>query len=222
MFVEALKDNHFSQVVNSAGLVSPDGKPLCIALKWLYGISHERASGMDLIPVLLEKAEAEKLKVGFYGYTEEGLEIVKEKCQSLYPKLNEPLLISPPFRKLTEVEQDAYIKMIHVAEINLLFVALGCPKQEKWMADMKGKINTCMIGIGGALPVFAGLQKHAPKWMQNTSLEWLCRLLQEPRRLFKRYFITNSIFIYVIIKEKLKLTFVKSYKKEVFASLSKV
>jgi N-acetylglucosaminyldiphosphoundecaprenol N-acetyl-beta-D-mannosaminyltransferase len=82
-----------------------------------------------------------------------------------------------------------------------VFVALGCPKQEKWMAGMKGKINSCMIGIGGALPVMIGIQKRAPKWMQKLSLEWVFRLYQEPKRLFKRYLLTNSLFILLLIKD---------------------
>ena len=87
----------------------------------------------------------------------------------------------------------------------MVFVALGCPKQEKWMAEMKGKINACMIGIGGALPVMIGMQDRAPNWMQKASLEWLFRLMQEPKRLFKRYAYTNSKFIYLIMKKKLGL-----------------
>ncbi|WP_341226042.1 WecB/TagA/CpsF family glycosyltransferase [uncultured Arcticibacterium sp.] len=215
MFIEAQNDLAFLKIINEADLVTPDGKPLCLALKWLYGISQERAAGMDLLPVLLQESERKKVKVGFYGYTEEGLEVVKQKCQKLYPNLIEPLFISPPFRTLSQKEQEEYITQMNKAEIELLFVALGCPKQEKWMASMKGQIQATMIGIGGALPVFAGLQKRAPNWMQDASLEWLFRLSQEPKRLFKRYFITNSLFIYLIVKEKFKLSIFPRHKKSV-------
>jgi N-acetylglucosaminyldiphosphoundecaprenol N-acetyl-beta-D-mannosaminyltransferase len=85
-----------------------------------------------------------------------------------------------------------------------VFAVLGCPKQETWMASMKGKIPAVMLGIGGALPVLVGQQKRAPLWMQKNSLEWLYRLAQEPSRLFKRYFKTNTMFLYLMAKEKLK------------------
>ena len=219
MFIEAYKDKRFLALVNNADMVSPDGKPLCLALKWLYGIDQERVAGMDLLPALIEEAEKNHLKIGFYGYTPEGLQVVSQKCLELYPDLVEPICISPPFRALTQEEEENYIKVIHDAGVQMLLVALGCPKQEKWMASMKGRLNTTMIGIGGALPVFAGLQSRAPKWMQDASLEWLYRLLQEPRRLFKRYFITNTLFIYLIISEKIKLSFNKSYKLKVFREM---
>jgi N-acetylglucosaminyldiphosphoundecaprenol N-acetyl-beta-D-mannosaminyltransferase len=93
----------------------------------------------------------------------------------------------------------------------LLFVVLGCPKQEQWMANMAGRINAVMIGIGGALPVLIGMQKRAPKWMQNAGLEWLFRLVQEPRRLFKRYFVTNSVFLYLLSRELVTRTFTKKF-----------
>jgi N-acetylglucosaminyldiphosphoundecaprenol N-acetyl-beta-D-mannosaminyltransferase len=86
----------------------------------------------------------------------------------------------------------------------MVFVSLGCPRQEQWMAEMKGSINSVMIGVGGALPVFIGVQKRAPLWMQKSSLEWLYRLLLEPRRLFKRYLVTNFVFLWLLLIEKLK------------------
>lgn len=88
-------------------------------------------------------------------------------------------------------------------------VVLGCPKQEKWMASMKGQINAVMIGIGGALPFMIGAQKRAPKWMQNYGLEWLFRLSIEPKRLFKRYAVTNTVFIYIMLKEFLRIKLLK-------------
>jgi N-acetylglucosaminyldiphosphoundecaprenol N-acetyl-beta-D-mannosaminyltransferase len=83
-------------------------------------------------------------------------------------------------------------------------VILGCPKQERWMASMKGRVNAVMVGVGGALPVLIGLQKRAPLWMQNYALEWLFRLYQEPFRLFKRYAVTNSLFLWLMLKQLIK------------------
>ncbi len=104
------------------------------------------------------------------------------------------------------------IDKINSSGTHIVFVALGCPKQERWMAKMKGRINACMVGIGGALPVMVGLQKRAPIWMQKIGLEWFFRLLQEPRRLFKRYFITNSLFIYLFLKEYVSLRLIRKIK----------
>jgi N-acetylglucosaminyldiphosphoundecaprenol N-acetyl-beta-D-mannosaminyltransferase len=207
MLVEAYLNRDFAEIVNNADIVTPDGMPIVIALQTLYKIKQERVAGMDLLPDLLKEAEKQQFKIFFYGGTEEMLDKTKEYINAKYPSLTNIDFYSPPFRLLTATEEKNIVQQINEFEANLVFVVLGCPKQEKWMATMAGKINAVMIGIGGALPVIIGLQKRAPLWMQKNSLEWLYRLMQEPRRLFKRYFITNSIFMYLIIKEKIRLMF---------------
>lgn len=204
MLIEAHKDKRFGQVVNNADLVTPDGMPLAKGLEIMYGEKQDRVAGMDILPDLLKISEREKLKVFFYGGTQKMLDETERFCGNEYSKLKIVGLISPPFRELTDKEELKYINEINSSGANFLFVALGCPKQEKWMASMKGRINTCMIGIGGALPVMIGMQKRAPKWMQNASLEWMYRFGQEPKRLFKRYIYTNSLFLYLFSKEYLK------------------
>ena len=201
MTIEAYDDKSFQQIVNNAIITTPDGMPLVKALKFLYGIEQDRVAGMDLFPDLLKEAEKENLSIFLYGSTEDILNKIKEKIEKIYPNLNVVGFYSPPFRNLTETEKEKIIEMINSLSPNIVFVSLGCPKQEKWMAEMYGKINSLMIGLGGAFPVFAGLQKRSPKWMQKLSLEWLYRLLQEPRRLFKRYFYTNTKFLYLVAKE---------------------
>ena len=118
-----------------------------------------------------------------------------------HPQILHHHYFSPPFRELSSDENDEVIEKINRSGAHLVFVVLGCPKQEKWMFAMKGKINACMIGIGAALPVLIGQQRRAPVWMQKASLEWLFRLIQEPRRLFKRYLVTNSLFLFLILKQ---------------------
>lgn len=204
MLIEAYNDIEFAKVVNNANLVTPDGMPLAKGLALLYGNKQDRVAGMDLLPDLLEISEKENLKAFFYGGTQEMLDQTKIFCKKEYPLLDIVGMISPPFRTLTLEEENDYIERINSSDANFVFVALGCPKQERWMASMKGKINACMIGIGGALPVMIGMQKRAPKWMQDASLEWLYRFSQEPKRLFKRYFYTNSLFLYLFSKEYLK------------------
>lgn len=204
MLIEAYRNIQFANLVNNADLVTPDGMPLAKGLELFYGKKQDRVAGMDLLPDLLSISEKENLKVLFYGGTQEMLDNTKNYCENKYPDLQAVGYISPPFRELTNSEEQKYIEQINSSGANFVFVALGCPKQEKWMASMKGRINACMIGVGGALPVMIGMQKRAPGWMQDASLEWLYRLSQEPKRLFKRYFFTNSLFIYLFIKEYFK------------------
>ena len=200
MLVEASRDAAFAQVVNGADIITPDGKPLTWALKILYGAKQDRVAGMDLLPDLLQHAEQLNLPVYFLGGTEDMLEKTQLYLLKKYPNLIVSGMYSPPFRTTTEKENRKLINNINKSGAKLLFVCLGCPKQEKWMASVKGQIHAAMIGIGGALPVIIGMQTRAPKWMQNAGLEWAYRLGQEPGRLFKRYAFTNSYFIYAFCK----------------------
>lgn len=209
MLVEASLDVSFSNIVNGADLVTPDGVPLAKSIAILYGINQDRVAGMDLLPDLLSSSEKNGIKVFFFGGTEAMLNNTMKFCKNNYPQLKIAGSISPPFRPLIPQEEEDFVREINESGAGFVFVALGCPKQEKWMASMKGRINACMIGIGGALPVLIGMQKRAPIWMQNNGLEWAYRLYQEPRRLFGRYFRTNTIFIYLFIREFIKLRILK-------------
>lgn len=209
MCVEMYQDVTFAQVVNQADIVTPDGVPLIKGLQLLYGIDQERVAGPDLMPALLHESEKQGLKVYFYGSTDEVLDKLKDFCRANYPKLSIAGMHSPAFRVLTEAEANTEIQHINASGANIVLIALGCPKQERWMGNMKGKVNAVMVGVGGAFPMLVGVQKRAPLWMQQNSLEWFYRLAQEPRRLFKRYFITNSLFILLIMKEKMKIILAK-------------
>ena len=207
MLVEAHKSSNFANVVNQADIVTPDGMPLVKSLKLLYGIEQDRVTGMDLMPDLLKKAEDEKIEVYFYGSTAEVIQKTGEYISDHYPLLQVAGAYNPPFRSLTGEEETEIVKKINSSGAKLVFVALGCPKQETWMAGMRGRINACMIGIGGALPVMLGIQKRAPRWMQKLCMEWVFRLIQEPRRLFKRYAITNTTFVWLLLKAWVRLKF---------------
>ncbi len=213
MFIEAYRDSSFLNVIENADIVTPDGMPLVIALRFLKGVVQDRVAGMDLLPDILKIAVKENVKVFFYGGTDLMLNKTKQYLSDEYPNLNIGGFYSPPFRELSNDEKNDVIQMINSTGSGIVFVVLGCPKQEKWMHSMKGKINSCMIGIGGALPVLVGMHKRAPNWMQRWSLEWFYRLLQEPRRLFIRYLSTNSIFVYIVIREYLKLKINKYWQK---------
>jgi N-acetylglucosaminyldiphosphoundecaprenol N-acetyl-beta-D-mannosaminyltransferase len=203
MLVEAVRDRAFGKIFNEADIVTPDGMPLCHALKFLHHVEQERMAGMDLLSNMLEKAEQNNISVFFYGSTPETLAKIQSKCVNRYKNLTIAGAYSPPFRPLTETEQTESITLINDSKAGMVFVALGCPKQEQWMALMKGKINAVMLGVGGAFPVFAEEIKRCPVWMQKYSLEWFYRLIQEPQRLWKRYLITNSYFIYLFCKQVL-------------------
>ena len=185
MLVEAYKSASFAQTVNNAAIVTPDGKPLTWALKLMHGLRQDRVAGMDLLPALLSNAAEKNIPVFFYGGSNDMLDKTALYMRKNFPALMVAGLYSPPFRPLTPTEENKVVERINSSGAKLLFVALGCPKQERWMESMKGRVNAFMVGIGGALPVLVGDQKRAPRWMQNGGLEWLYRLGQEPRRLFQ-------------------------------------
>lgn len=210
MTIEAQDDKNFAAVVNGADLVTPDGMPLAKAMKLLYGKAQDRVAGMDLLPSLLTIAEEKQIPLFFYGGTQQMLDNTASYLKEKYPKLPACHYVSPPFRPLEEAEKVEIVEQINGSGARIVFVVLGCPKQERWMAENKGKINACMIGVGGALPVLIGDQKRAPEWMQRNSLEWFYRFCQEPRRLFKRYFYTNTKFMLLLTKAWLGKKFSRS------------
>ncbi len=200
MMVESYKDSKFNKILNNADLVTPDGGPVAKAIKVFHGVKQGRVPGMDLLPVLLSESEKRNKSVFFFGTTDDLLEVIKKKAAEEFPNLNIAGTYSPPFRKLSEQEENDINDMLNKANPDLLFVALGCPKQETWMANHMGKVNACMLGVGQAFRTYAGVEKRLPKWARNLSIEWIYRLYLEPGRLWKRYLITNSFFIYLFTK----------------------
>jgi len=203
MLIETHKSADFRAVVNAAFMALPDGKPIALSHAFLHGKAQERVAGMDIFPDLLQALSERNMAAYFYGSTPEVLEKMMVKIKEKYPQLAVAGSFSPPFRTLQDTEKQQVIETVNAAKPHILFVALGCPKQEKWMAEMKGKINCLMIGVGGAFPVFAGTEKRAPKLMQRMALEWFYRLLLDPKRLWKRYLTTNFHFLYLLLKEKI-------------------
>lgn len=204
MLVEAYRDPLFLQIMQNAVVVTPDGKPLSLCMNWLYGTKQERISGFELMMTLLEQAQALGLSVFFYGSTEDVLTTMRQKIEQDFPQLKIVGMISPPFRPLSTEENEATIQEIQASQANLVFVSLGCPKQERWMAAHQERLSAVMLGVGAAFSFYSGHLKRCPEWLQNCSLEWLFRLICEPKRLLKRYVYTNSLFILLISMQLFK------------------
>lgn len=196
MCMEAFDSSEFNAVVNNADLVVPDGRPLVWGLKALGEKTAKHVRGSDLLLHLCKHAEQEQLAVGLYGGTPASLVDFQAFLTTTFPRLHIAFAASPPFRPLTQAEAEQYVREIRDSGTRLLFVGIGCPKQENWMAEQKGKLNCVMIGVGAAFDFFSGRKQHAPRWMQQAGLEWLFRLATEPRRLWKRYLKHNPRFVY--------------------------
>jgi N-acetylglucosaminyldiphosphoundecaprenol N-acetyl-beta-D-mannosaminyltransferase len=185
----------FLRVMNGADLVTPDGMPLVWGLRALGVNEATRVYGPDLTPFVLDRAQSEGLPVGFYGGSPEVLSGLLTRVRERWPALDVPYAFSPPFRPLPDLEDRRITREINAAGPSILFVGLGCPKQENWMADHQGKVNAVMVGVGAAFDFMAGMKRQAPRFMQRTGTEWLFRLATEPRRLWKRYLKHNPRFV---------------------------
>jgi N-acetylglucosaminyldiphosphoundecaprenol N-acetyl-beta-D-mannosaminyltransferase len=198
MTVEALRNPHFGVVLRQADLAVLDGMPLCWSYELFHGFKPERIAGRHIMNALIQEAASTGSSIFIFGSTPDKLAKAETYLINNYPGLVIAGMISPPFRELSIDENKEYGKQINDSGASLVFVALGCPKQEIWMHQMKGEINATMLGIGIALEVLTGQQISTPLWMERAGLEWLFRLLKEPKRLFKRYLFTNSYFIFFL------------------------
>ena len=190
----------YRNVQNSAAIALPDGKPLSVVSRKRGYTEAERVTGPDLMGELFSRENG--LKHFFYGDKEETLQILQQKLKEKYPDIQIAGMISPPFRSLSREEEKAYIQQINDSGADIIWIGLGAPKQENWMYEHQGMFQGVMIGVGAGFSYHAGLIKRAPEWMQKMSLEWFYRLMQDPVRLFKRYFTTNLKFILLEAKDK--------------------
>lgn len=193
----------FRASVLGADLVLPDGMPLVWLLRRGGAPRQPRLCGPDLIFRLCADAERHGIAVGFYGSTPATLRGIEASLRARFPALTVGYLHSPPFRPLSRAEQDRVVEDIARSGIGFLFVGLGCPKQELWMATMRGRVPAVMFGVGGAFEVAAGRQATPPAWMQRSGLHWLHRLAQEPRRLWRRYLVQNPRFLWLLLRRAL-------------------
>lgn len=212
MCMEAFDSEKFEEVLNQSDIVVPDGRPIYWALKLLGFSLAKQVRGQDLMNELCRLSQANNVKIGLYGGADdEVLSLVTEKITSEYPNVDITFAYSPPFRPMSANEREQIVNMINDASVGILFVGIGCPKQEYWMAQHKGEIKSVMLGVGAAFDFISGNKRHAPRWMQYIGLEWLFRLLSEPKRLWKRYLKQNPRFIYYFLQQWL---FKKDFTKE--------
>jgi N-acetylglucosaminyldiphosphoundecaprenol N-acetyl-beta-D-mannosaminyltransferase len=194
--VTAQRDREIRSALNRAGLASEDGMPLVWWCRRAGFAQASRVCGSDLLEAMCALAVERGHRHYFYGGSPHVVEQLAARLAQRHPGLAVAGYRSPPFRPLTEEEDAADVAEINVARPDFVWVGLGLPKQEKWMAAHVGKINaTALIGVGAAFDFHAGTKPRAPRWMQQSGLEWLFRLASEPRRLAGRYLIDNTIFI---------------------------
>ncbi len=195
MTMETYDAPTFARIVNNAALVTPDGMPLVWALRALGMKDSSRVYGPTLTLHVCEAVALKGIPIGLYGGTPESLAAFVTFLQKRYPGIQIVCQISPPFRPLTPEEDFSYTQQIVQSGVQILFVGIGCPRQEFWMAAHKDHIPAVMLGVGAAFDFHSGRVKQAPSWMQKRGMEWLFRLLMEPKRLWKRYFKHNPRFV---------------------------
>lgn len=200
--VMAYRDEKYRQVQNGSVLNLPDGKPLSIVQRHRKYENVGRVPGPDLMPEIFAVSEEKGYTHYFYGSRQETLDTLKKKLQERYPKLRIVGMYSPPFRDLTPEEDRDVIEMVRKADADFIWIGLGAPKQEKWMAAHEGCFGGVMLGVGAGFDFHAGTIRRAPKWMQEICMEWLFRIFQDPKRLLPRYIDTNFSFLWYIWKER--------------------
>lgn len=195
MTMVAFDDDGFRRTVNSADLVTPDGMPLVWMLKRLGVAAATRVYGPTLTLHVCEAAARQNVPIGLYGGTPASLAAMQQVMAERYPSLRIAYAYAPPFRPLTQAEDDAVVKEILTSGTRVLFVGLGCPKQERWMAQHVERLPLVQLGVGAAFDFHSGRVRQAPAWLQDRGLEWAFRLAMEPRRLWRRYLYTNPRFV---------------------------
>lgn len=201
--ITAYKDPVLRESVNRIDLVVPDGQPVRWVLNSFYALGlKDRVSGPKLTLDVLRKAHEMNLKVYLYGSTEKTCKLFAQFINHNFPNAEIVGIHIDRFREATIEEDHDDINKINVSRAQIVLVGRGCPRQEFWVANHLGKVNAVMMAVGAAFDFHAGTVKKAPSWMEDNGLEWLFRISQEPRRLWKRYLTTNSYFIFLFIKHK--------------------
>ena len=200
LVMECHKDPTLRNIINRSAANFPDGMGLVMGLRMLGCKFDFKVRGTDLMLKLCSYSSENNLKIFLYGNTEENLIAVKERLKELFPNINIAGAISPPFRRLNAEEDSVVVSKINNADPDILFVSLGAPKQEKWMAEHRGRIKAVQLGVGAAFDFITGGIKQAPLWMQKAPLEWLHRLPQQPKKTICRMTLVPEFFLRTLIQ----------------------
>jgi len=204
--IEAYENPDLHKLVDMIHYVVPDGQPIKWCLNYFYKANlQDRVYGPTLTWKVLENANEKKLNLFLYGSTESTLTLFQKHITEVFPQIKIVGFHIDRFRNATKEEDEQDIEKINQSSAHIILVGRGCPRQEIWVAEHIGKINGVMLAVGAAFDFHAKTLSQAPAWMQNNGLEWLFRLIQEPRRLWKRYLFTNSKFIYLILLKIFKI-----------------
>ena len=195
--MEAASDSELLDLVNAIDLVTPDGQPVHWAMNLLHKTGlRERVCGPDLTRLVCQSAKAHEIGVYIFGSTQKTCNRMVETLEIDFPGLRIVGVQPDRFREATLEEDEEDVRRINDSGAGIVLVGRGCPRQERWVALHRGRVQAAMLAVGAAFDYLAGNLNRAPRWMQRAGLEWLYRLMQEPRRLFRRYLVTNSLFIW--------------------------
>ncbi len=200
--MESFNTPKLGQKINRIQMIVPDGQPVIWAMNALYGLGLKfKIPGPTLTSEVLEQANQLNLCVYLYGSTADTLRRFEEHIAKRYPKLRLVGVHEDRFRDPTPEEDGADIQKINTSGAHIVLVGRGCPRQEHWVADHVGKVDAAMLAVGAAFDYHAGKLSRAPMWVQRAGLEWVFRLIQEPRRLWRRYLFTNTQFVIQLLKD---------------------
>ena len=203
--VDAQRNQDYARVVNAAGMLTPDGMPVVWLARSKGGADVERTYGPDLMHQICDAGRERGLRHFFYGGTESTLEKLRHRLESLYPGIQIAGTCAPPFRSKALVEDADTLRMLNESQADVLWIGLGSPKQDFWMDLNRPHLHApVIIGAGAAFDFLAGVKPQAPIWMRRNGLEWLFRLASEPRRLWRRYLIGNSLFLSYVLRDFLR------------------
>lgn len=204
--VEAVQNPDYKKAIVNSSFAIADGRPLSLYAKWKSIKPISRICGPTLFEKTLEWGQKDGLKHFFFGSSEETLIKMINTVKQKYPRAIIVSIFSPPFKKFTQDENKYFLDIMNKSEADIFWIGLGAPKQELWMFENYIALKKgIMIGVGAGFDYLAGNIKHAPEWMKNIALEWLYRLIQEPKRLWKRYLITNTLFLLYFFLELYRL-----------------
>jgi N-acetylglucosaminyldiphosphoundecaprenol N-acetyl-beta-D-mannosaminyltransferase len=203
--IEATNTPEWSRQANRFSIITPDGQPVRWALNWLHGAKlMSNVRGTELTWRLCERAATEGVSIYLYGSSAETLAKLESNLLAAFPDLQIAGVESPPFRALSAEEDAQMVERVNASGAGLMFLGLGCPKQDRFAAAHQNKIQAVQLCVGAAFDFHAGTKSIAPEWMQRHGLEWLFRLRQEPKRLWKRYFTANTIYVWRLARQFLQ------------------